>query len=94
VCDCCDASDEWATGACSNQCEEVGRAAREEAVLAAKRRAEGSKIRQEMIAAGQTTAVSQRTEIEALKPNKDEAEAEQEKAKVAKEQAEEPENVC
>lgn len=33
VCDCCDASDEWASGsACSDVCLEMGRAAREEAL--------------------------------------------------------------
>lgn len=32
LCDCCDGSDEWASGTtCSNNCNEIGKAAREEA---------------------------------------------------------------
>lgn len=54
--DCCDGSDEWAnnlrTGTCDNTCEELGRAAREEAERVQKIFMAGHEIRAQLIAKG------------------------------------------
>jgi len=54
--DCCDGSDEWANnlrkGTCDNTCEELGRAAREEAERVQKIFMAGHEIRAQLIAKG------------------------------------------
>lgn len=54
--DCCDGSDEWANivkkGTCENTCEELGRAAREEAERVHKIYTAGHEIRAQLIAKG------------------------------------------
>ena len=53
VCDCCDASDEYASQAnCVDVCREMGRAAREEAVKKREERLQGFQLRQAMIEDG------------------------------------------
>ena len=53
VCDCCDASDEYASAAnCVDVCRELGRAAREEAVKRREERLHGFQLRQAMIEDG------------------------------------------
>jgi hypothetical protein len=94
VCDCCDATDEWETGACSNTCEEAGRELRAAQALARERQAEGGKIREAMIAEGKALVESQTTEVAELRPSLDVVEAEKTQTQTAKDQAEEPEKVA
>lgn len=56
VCDCCDASDEYASSAsCVDTCRELGKAAREEAAKQREERLKGYQLRQSMIEEGRKT---------------------------------------
>ena len=53
VCDCCDASDEWATDApCTDVCLEMGRAAREEAIRREEQAKQGYNLKLGMMEQG------------------------------------------
>lgn len=69
--DCCDSSDEWAKnnikkGTCENTCEELGRAAREEAERVQKIYMAGYEIRAQLIAKGKELRLEKQVNYEYL----------------------------
>ncbi|WVF66594.1 hypothetical protein IAT40_001334 [Kwoniella sp. CBS 6097] len=91
LCDpeCCDGSDEWATGSCPNRCEEIGKAHREATEAERKTRKTGAKIRGTYIKWAQGEKKRLEDELEKKRGEVKSKEAEVEKARVALEKVEE-----
>ncbi|CAL8143040.1 unnamed protein product [Orchesella dallaii] len=91
VCDCCDGSDEVGTLTCSNTCEEMGRAAREEAERQTKLAKEGFQKRLEMISKGKSFRKEKEEERTRLDADRQIAESVKNEKLQLKEQVEQPE---
>ncbi|WVQ94203.1 hypothetical protein IAU59_001281 [Kwoniella sp. CBS 9459] len=91
LCDpeCCDGSDEWATGACPDRCGEIDKAHREAAEAERKTRKTGSKIRGTYIKWAQGEKKRLEDELEKKRGEVKSKEAEVERARVALEKIEE-----
>ncbi|XP_022181844.1 glucosidase 2 subunit beta-like [Myzus persicae] len=93
ICDCCDGSDEWANslmkGTCDNTCEELGRAAREEAERVQKIFMAGHEIRAQLIAKGKELRLEKQNRITELFEVQRDAELAKNNTLYAKETAEE-----
>ncbi|WVW81324.1 hypothetical protein I302_103315 [Kwoniella bestiolae CBS 10118] len=90
ICDpeCCDGSDEWATGACPDKCAEIGKKFREEEEAIRKTRKTGSKVRGTYIKWAQGEKTRLESELESKKKEVKDKEQEVEKARVALEKTE------
>ncbi|XP_018021310.1 glucosidase 2 subunit beta isoform X1 [Hyalella azteca] len=92
ICDCCDASDEWASGAdCTDQCQEFGRAAREEALRKEEESKKGYSLKLGMIEQGKNMKQERKEKIALIELELQQAEsvrAEQETLKLAAEELE------
>jgi len=92
ICDCCDGSDEWESGSpCENKCMELGRAAREAALAAARVAQEGFNIKQGMIEEGRRVQEEKMQQISEKETLKTELANKKEELRLAKEAAEAPE---
>ncbi|KAF2365406.1 EF-hand domain [Trinorchestia longiramus] len=92
ICDCCDASDEWAGGAdCTNQCQDLGRAAREEAARKEEEAKQGYTLKLGMIEQGKNIKREKQDKITQLELELEQAEAVSAEREAEKVAAEEPE---
>ncbi|XP_050524060.1 glucosidase 2 subunit beta [Daktulosphaira vitifoliae] len=93
ICDCCDGSDEWGTtkniSPCINTCEELGRAAREEAERVQQMIVAGNEIREQFILKAKEQKTEKQKRISELMNQKIEAESIKNETMVVKEKAEE-----
>lgn len=93
ICDCCDASDEYASGKqCPNNCNELGKEARLEQQKAEELVKEGNKIRIEMIAKGKQMKTEYHLHLDKLRVDYEEAELIKKEKEVLKKYAEEKES--
>lgn len=92
ICDCCDGSDEWANnvrkGTCENTCEELGRAAKEEAERVQQIFIAGYEIRAQLIAKGKELRQDKQKRIIELFEEQKDAELVKNNSLYAKETAE------
>ncbi|XP_023321352.1 glucosidase 2 subunit beta [Eurytemora carolleeae] len=92
ICDCCDGSDEWEAGsACEDTCLELGRAAREEAEAQAKIALQGFRIKQDMINEGKVLQDERAGKVADKEMMKLQLESQKEAVRLEKEAAEAPE---
>lgn len=94
ICDCCDASDEYGKNPqkCVNNCGEMGREARLEALRKAELLKAGSQLRSEIIQKGSVMKQEMEEKIQELEKNKQEAELLKEEKQRIKDEAEALEN--
>lgn len=90
ICDCCDGSDESGKQ-CTNTCEEMGRAAREEAERQAKLAKEGYQKRLDLVSKGKSFKKEKEEERTRLDAERKMAEATKNEKEQLKQQVEEPE---
>ncbi|XP_022908667.1 glucosidase 2 subunit beta [Onthophagus taurus] len=96
VCDCCDGSDEYSnekTG-CVNNCNELGRSAREEAQKKADLLKAGKQLRADLIQKGVQLRQEKKEQLTELEKNRGEAEKIKEEKELLKKQIEELENAA
>jgi len=91
ICDCCDGSDEQEGLNCPNNCEELGRAAREQAEQSARLAREGFTKRIDMSKIGKESRKSKEDERSVLQAELDAAEKIKQARQQMKEEAEKPE---
>lgn len=91
ICDCCDGSDESGTKSCPNTCEEMGRAAREEAERQAKLAKEGYQKRLDLVSKGKSYRKEKEEERTRIDAERQMAEALKNEKEQLKQQLEEPE---
>lgn len=93
VCDCCDATDEYASGAnCVNNCNELGRTAREEAQRRAELLKVGKQLRAQLGEKGIQLKHEMKEKLAEIHKQRSEAEQVQKEKELIKRQAEELEN--
>ncbi|XP_043501870.1 glucosidase 2 subunit beta [Polistes fuscatus] len=95
ICDCCDGSDEYtSTKQCVNNCHDLGREARIEAIKAEELQKEGNKIRLEMVAKGKQIKSDTQAHFMKLWVDYEEATKVKKEKEILKIQAEERESVA
>lgn len=96
VCDCCDASDEYSNSNanCKNNCNELGRSAREEALKQAELLKAGKQIRADYIQKSTEIKQEKKDKLSELEKNLSEAEKVQAEKESLKNQIEELENAA
>ncbi|KRT81559.1 HLH domain-containing protein [Oryctes borbonicus] len=96
VCDCCDASDEYANSNvnCANNCNELGRSAREEALKQAELLKAGKQIRSEYIQRSSQIKQEKKDMLSELEKNLSEADKVKNEKQVLKDQVEVLENAA
>ncbi|XP_061389830.1 glucosidase 2 subunit beta [Musca vetustissima] len=90
ICDCCDGSDEYhpTAGRCSNSCDELGRAEREQRKSQAEMLKKGAAKRSEMVARGQQLKAERENRRRELEQRRQEQEALKKEKEEIKKQAE------
>lgn len=95
ICDCCDASDEYnSSSQCVNNCRDLGRKAREDALRQAEVVAQGYQIRTEFSKEGKRQTEERKQHLEELSRQKDEADAAKAEKEARKAEIEEFEKVA
>lgn len=93
-CDCCDASDEYLTNNCTDNCEELGRAAKEAAGKQAKLAEQGNLLRLQFVATAKRNKLVKQERVAALESEKIEAQKLKDETEQAKLNAETAENAA
>lgn len=95
ICDCCDASDEYNSSAqCVNDCKELGRQAREDAIRLAEVISKGYQTRLELSHQGKQRKIELQQQLETLTKQKQDADAVKEEKQLIKTSAEELEKAA
>ncbi|XP_003740071.1 glucosidase 2 subunit beta [Galendromus occidentalis] len=94
LCDCCDGSDEYDSGvSCPNTCDELGRAAREEAKRREELISQGGKLRRALVDDGKQKVNEAKQKIDELKTEVEKAKATKDERDALRKEAEEKERV-